>query len=279
MKYLGSQSDLKDIATVKMGVPSGGTAGMVLSKATNSDYDVEWSPPSGGGGLVYTFENDTISPTPTKSAIVDALSSGQDVIVYIPAPSPFVPYDVKIYRFKSELADYNTVTFEAVHTDDYNNQSIMIMSFDWTGEMSGIEFRGRNEKKYEELLLITTVGYNPQTYQNIYGVDRTISEIGQALNNGDAISLHGKFYIAPQGGSISPFYAFIDTSDTEIVWGQNFTIDSVVWHGTAVDVTNGRLHCYDIELYHDNGLDQECLRCSSDTVFPLNYTAWNGGNY
>ena len=31
-------------------LPSGGTTGQVLSKASNADYDVEWTTPSGGGG-------------------------------------------------------------------------------------------------------------------------------------------------------------------------------------------------------------------------------------
>lgn len=33
-----------------VGVPSGGTAGQVLKKASSTDYDTEWVTPSGGGG-------------------------------------------------------------------------------------------------------------------------------------------------------------------------------------------------------------------------------------
>jgi|WetSurMetagenome_2_1015567.scaffolds.fasta_scaffold66724_3 hypothetical protein len=36
-------SDVQDLATIT--IPSGGTTGQVLAKASNDDYDVEWVTP------------------------------------------------------------------------------------------------------------------------------------------------------------------------------------------------------------------------------------------
>jgi hypothetical protein len=38
------------------GVPEGGTTGQVLTKASNTDYDTEWTTPGGGGGGTVGFE-------------------------------------------------------------------------------------------------------------------------------------------------------------------------------------------------------------------------------
>ena len=39
------------------GLPAGGNTDDVLTKASNADFDVEWSAPSGGGGGWWTFTN------------------------------------------------------------------------------------------------------------------------------------------------------------------------------------------------------------------------------
>ena len=42
-------------STAAVGIPSGGTTGQVLSKVNSTDYNVQWSTPSGGGVDVQTF--------------------------------------------------------------------------------------------------------------------------------------------------------------------------------------------------------------------------------
>ena len=45
------------------GVPTGGTAGQVLAKASGTDYDTEWVTPSGGGGGSLNVKTVTLSTT------------------------------------------------------------------------------------------------------------------------------------------------------------------------------------------------------------------------
>ena len=48
----GSYNDLLNKPTIPTGIPSGGSAGQVLTKSSGTDYDVAWVSGGGGGGSV-----------------------------------------------------------------------------------------------------------------------------------------------------------------------------------------------------------------------------------
>lgn len=58
-----------------VGVPTGGTAGQVLSKIDSADYNTEWTTPQSGGGYSSTtlFENNSTS-TPSQITLADNIS-------------------------------------------------------------------------------------------------------------------------------------------------------------------------------------------------------------
>jgi hypothetical protein len=66
-----------------IGIPAGGLTGQVLTKNSNSDYDVVWTTPTGGGGgSTYTFTSGlTESPLGTvKNDLITGKAGGQTVI-------------------------------------------------------------------------------------------------------------------------------------------------------------------------------------------------------
>lgn len=66
------------------GVPTGGSAGQVLKKASATDYDTEWGDGGGGGGLyVVNVQNSggTYTSDKTHKEITDALDAGYTVVV------------------------------------------------------------------------------------------------------------------------------------------------------------------------------------------------------
>lgn len=65
-----------------IGVPTGGATGQVLSKKTGTNYDIEWSTPSGGGGSAETYETVSKNLKSWRSSLI--YSSGiLTSIVYI----------------------------------------------------------------------------------------------------------------------------------------------------------------------------------------------------
>ena len=80
----GTVALTSDIPTVH-NVPSGGTAGQVLSKIDGTDYNVEWSTVSGGGDVVYATSSDSASTVAKSATIVSGtlttLTSGVQAIV------------------------------------------------------------------------------------------------------------------------------------------------------------------------------------------------------
>lgn len=49
IKIQDNTYDIKDATARARNIPSGGTTGQILSKASGNDYDAEWTNPSGGG--------------------------------------------------------------------------------------------------------------------------------------------------------------------------------------------------------------------------------------
>ena len=70
-----------------VGIPSGGTTGQVLKKASNTDYDVEWG--TGGGGSTYTA-GDGIDITSDVISVDEMPSADMSDVVY-PLPTALQP--------------------------------------------------------------------------------------------------------------------------------------------------------------------------------------------
>jgi hypothetical protein len=75
-------ADATTQSTAAIGIPTGGTANQVLSKINSTDYNVQWSTPSGGGGVdVQTFGTSSTSGTftwtkPAGAKVVDIYLMG-----------------------------------------------------------------------------------------------------------------------------------------------------------------------------------------------------------
>ena len=70
-----------------VGVPPGGTTGQVLAKASGTDYDTEWTDPSGGAAYFpFTISDGTVTPGTgvTPAAIHQAFDAGKAVFAVIP---------------------------------------------------------------------------------------------------------------------------------------------------------------------------------------------------
>lgn len=84
--FMGSEADwLASLAVAGPGVPTGGTAGQILAKTSNTNYDTQWiNPPSGSSGEVNTLgsRGGTVSLVGTKVGVelgIKGLSAGQGV--------------------------------------------------------------------------------------------------------------------------------------------------------------------------------------------------------
>jgi hypothetical protein len=58
----GERGEKGDKGDTGIGIPTGGTAGQVLAKASNADYDTEWINQSGGGGGTSDYTDLTNKP-------------------------------------------------------------------------------------------------------------------------------------------------------------------------------------------------------------------------
>lgn len=70
-------------------LPTGGTEGQVLTKASNTDYDVEWSSVEGGGTLyvdAVTDRNSVVVETDIND-ILEAINTGKNVVAKTTPPS------------------------------------------------------------------------------------------------------------------------------------------------------------------------------------------------
>jgi hypothetical protein len=85
----GIQGETGPAGADGQGVPTGGTTGQVLAKASDTDYDTEWVAPAGGGGAVYTLckakGNTSSASVANNEAAISwaspAINTGADVSV------------------------------------------------------------------------------------------------------------------------------------------------------------------------------------------------------
>lgn len=122
-----------------VGVPTGGTAGQVLSKVDGTDYNTQWTTPSGGGPTVERHYVDYGGgATPTTSIYVDYTQT--------------TPYN--------EATDYIQVMFRAYGNVTENN-------VDYDANFSdSVCFRINSQAEYYSNLIITTA-YNNSTHKSV----------------------------------------------------------------------------------------------------------------
>lgn len=65
-------SDTVPPANIRNGIPTGGTTGQVLSKVNGTDYNTQWTTPSGGGGGVATVTGPGVDNTDAADPVVNA---------------------------------------------------------------------------------------------------------------------------------------------------------------------------------------------------------------
>lgn len=106
-----------------IGVPSGGTTGQVLKKASGEDYDTEWADESGGGGEEEIFW--AAYDSSTYSEVEDALVAGKTVIAYKGSRNyPIVDYDEDYVFACAENDKIHTLTLTSSDVWSYSDISM-----------------------------------------------------------------------------------------------------------------------------------------------------------
>jgi hypothetical protein len=103
------------------GVPEGGTAGQVLVKKSNTDYDTEWDTPAGGGDMlksVYDTDNDGKVDSAENADTVGGHTVAKDV----PADAKFTDTVYDDTEIRGDIADkVDKVTGKDLSTNDYSD--------------------------------------------------------------------------------------------------------------------------------------------------------------
>ena len=105
------------IAAIPNLIPSGGTSGYVLSKASNTDYDVTWTAPGGGG----TVDVEWVTYGTTTSAEIEAAYQAGKIVACI--------YNNYIF-YLTERTNANTHYFTSVR--QVNSRYVRCYNNNWT---------------------------------------------------------------------------------------------------------------------------------------------------
>lgn len=115
-------------------LPSGGTEGQVLAKASDADYDVEWSTVESGGGDGYSFVAVNNSGTITSEVDIDELVSAceehKDVRAIIEEYNDASVYGVLYLKQYYSSEEITQLEFSMTSGDNagiaYNNLTVTI---------------------------------------------------------------------------------------------------------------------------------------------------------
>lgn len=129
----GEDGDPGDPGTPGVGVPTGGTIGQVLKKASGTDYDTEWADESGGGGATEVFW--ATYGTTTTTEIKAAKAAGQ--IVRVAVTQDYINYVLELF----EVSDDDSCEFGGI-TDAYVLH-IEVTAPDSWGNLSLVEYAQR----------------------------------------------------------------------------------------------------------------------------------------
>lgn len=106
-------------STVPNSLPTGGTEGQVLAKSSSTDYDVEWSTVESGGGdkvyvcvPVYDEQTETITFTETWSEIKSYLDNGYIVCVRISSANQTILEYGSLVKYNSDTGIYSFSTIK-----------------------------------------------------------------------------------------------------------------------------------------------------------------------
>ena len=108
-----TKSQVSDFPTIH-DVPSGGTSGQVLTKNTNTDYDLTWTTPSGGGGGTTNYSDLTNKPS-INSVTLSGNKTASDLSLASASHT----------HGKADITDFPTIP---TVTDTYNSSSSNAMS-------------------------------------------------------------------------------------------------------------------------------------------------------
>lgn len=185
------------------GVPTGGTAGQVLAKASGTDYDTEWVDQSGGGGTVQSVNNvtpdqtgnitltaDDIGTDATNISIQDAL----DDYVYVGTSAPTDP-TTKIWL------DTDEPGMSAVSSVNGKTGTVVIddipMTLLWTNASPTSDFAAQtvslDYSDYDVILMIiksstTSVAYFTNISEAVSGRKGFINKFSTATVSGTTVA-------------------------------------------------------------------------------------------
>ena len=132
-----ASGDEEEIQSFQIGkeLPSGGTTGQVLAKASGTDYDVEWT--NGGGGSSDVFW--ATYGTTTAQEIRDAVSAGKVCLCL---------YNNRIFTYCADLyasASYNYIWFMSVQNDQSWYVRLTSNNSSWSNSYVNLEHLDRKK--------------------------------------------------------------------------------------------------------------------------------------
>ena len=180
-----------------VGVPSGGTAGQVLAKASGTDYDTEWVTPSGGGG----------GGTPVEIA-GQSFTQASSVGMWVKnkSTSQYIPYS-SIKKFRSisvtllDTVGYEGRSWEFVTGASYLNGTnrLTIPADCLDGNQHAIQHTiwfNYNNKTYTATITFLVrcyASYNGTAVIEIYTMN--VNTNGEIMYSGGTFSMADNYYI------------------------------------------------------------------------------------
>jgi hypothetical protein len=203
LKYRGTSGSAGTIVnadgTTVQGIPTGGTAGQVLSKIDGTDYNTQWTAPSGGTGTIWGFPYAYVSGKyygPTHNVTNSAGSTLQQAITaYI--PSKDVTF-TKVAVFYSVAPTASGTANWVVYDSDANGQpttllysgSITIGTTTGLKEQTGLSISLTGQKVYwigrVDSAALGGTSHNPLSanYASLFVNRSTLSNVAASVYSG-----------------------------------------------------------------------------------------------
>ena len=237
----GDYDDLANTPTIH-NVPSGGNAGQVLAKNSNTDYDLKWVNQSGGGGGASAFTAEF--GTTTYSDVKDAYDDDAILICTVddsgnPMVSQFVYFDVanEIFYFAMPMSD-GWLWTQLSNADGWDMGQWYFASTDTATQLADGLMSALDKQKLDGLskrniwygTCSTSASSSPKsitTASNDFSLTagNMLVVLFSHTNSLSSVSLQ------VDGGVSKSAYAMDGTSDISNRWGSNEVV-SFVYDGT-----------------------------------------------
>lgn len=148
VNVVGVQETTGQGGAAGVGVPSGGTTGQVLKKASNTNYDTEWADESGGGGgsgddyVVIEFSSTTPSETEQQQAyqtVMTAYNAGNNLTnLWISVPSSGIENKSHLSVIYESEAPLLAIGFQALSMGQ-NNTAFSIIQITFSNNAGSLD--------------------------------------------------------------------------------------------------------------------------------------------